>query len=422
MALLHYALRHASTYGITICALTCDHGLRGEASKADVKFVQDYCAANGVPVLSFARTGVKDKSEASARKWRLSCYAQAIKEQTLSDGSLWQSADAVATAHHADDNAETVLFHLSRGCSLAGAVGITDTQIGGVSLIRPLIAATRAEIDDYIAQNGVPYVIDATNADNDYTRNKLRHNVLPALADAVPEAVSAMYRFSRMAEETEAYFADLIANQKVITPVEGGYFIKNTQEKAVFTRAARTVMMRLGKADYTYEHLAALYDLQFAERGKKFEFLGLTAYCEEGGLAVFLPTMADLSQEMNFFTFINGQEQNFYGVSLCYANKPQNLTGKVLRFDVNAVPQDAVLRFARTGDTFTKFGGGSKKLGDYFTDKKISVRLRGRIPVLAAGNQILMVCGVEIADQIKVTSQTKEVGYILCQDYCKKGE
>jgi tRNA(Ile)-lysidine synthetase-like protein len=91
---------------------------------------------------------------------------------------------------------------------------------------------------------------------------------------------------------------------------------------------------------------------------------------------------------------------------------------KVLQFDEDEIPKDAKVCFKRAGDKFTKYGGGTKSLGDYFTDKKIPPRLRGVIPVIVGGqSQILAVCGVEISDKIKVTEKTKRVGYLICADY-----
>ena len=92
---------------------------------------------------------------------------------------------------------------------------------------------------------------------------------------------------------------------------------------------------------------------------------------------------------------------------------------KVLKFDYDAVPEDAVVRTMREGDKFTKFGGGTKNLGDFYTDRKIPVRLRKIIPVVASGSNVLMVCGVEISDGIKITEGTKNVFFSISPDYKK---
>ena len=175
MALLHYIHAHAAEYNITLTALNCDHGIRGEASARDSAFVADYCEKNSIP-LSLYVADRKLESEGEARAWRIfECYVAEAAH-----------CDCVATAHHLGDNAETVLFNLARGTALSGMKGITDEDLSKAAgrpfkLIRPLIACTREEIDEYVAANGIPYVDDETNFETDYTRNKIRQKVMPEL-------------------------------------------------------------------------------------------------------------------------------------------------------------------------------------------------------------------------------------------------
>ncbi len=84
-----------------------------------------------------------------------------------------------------------------------------------------------------------------------------------------------------------------------------------------------------------------------------------------------------------------------------------------MKFSVDAIPENAVVRNMKAGDRFEKFGGGTKNLGDYFTDKKIPKSIRGAIPLIAGGNEILAVCGIEISDKIKVTQKTEKIGHII---------
>ncbi len=88
-----------------------------------------------------------------------------------------------------------------------------------------------------------------------------------------------------------------------------------------------------------------------------------------------------------------------------------------MKFDFFAVPETAVIRFMKEGDKFTKFGGGTKNLGDYFTDRKIPPRIRKRVPLVADGSEVLAVGGVEISDKIKITDNTEVISYLICEDY-----
>lgn len=426
MALLHYLISRAEEYGITVTALNCEHGLRGEDSVNDSQFVKDYCKTRNVPIKCYsADCGIlaKDRGisvETAARNWRRECYADAAEHFNA----------AIATAHHLNDNAETVLFNLARGSGLAGLTGIGDTYINvsGVKplkLIRPLIGCSREEIDEYISENNIPYVEDKTNLTDDYTRNKIRHNVLPELEKAVSGAAAAIYRFSRIAAEDEEYFKKLIAERGIVRRTPLGYEIMHCNEKPIFKRAVLQVTEACAIKDYTSDHLERLYALQFAEKGKKFEFLGLTAFKEEGKIAICIDFSAENSENScPFLTYFNEKRSTWFGQYL-YIGKEESATRelpenpKILKLDLNKIPETAVIRQMREGDRFKKFGGGTKNLGDYFTDKKIPVRIRKQIPVIADGREILVVCGVEISDRVKVDDSTKAVALCIAEDYVK---
>lgn len=423
MALLHYLLAHGKEYGISVSAVNFDHGMRGEASACDSAFVADYCKEMGVPLLFYKWEDESvQKSETSARNWRRERYIEAAERFNA----------VIATAHHLNDNAETVLFNLARGSGLSGLTGIGDTDLcasgdKAVKLIRPLISCSREEIEEYIAENGIPYVDDQTNFTDNYTRNKIRHNVLPELEKAVPNAARAIYRFSRIAAEDEEYFENLIKERKLVKHTSFGYEVAHCVEKPIFKRAVLQVINDCGLKDYTSEQLERLHDLQFCEKGKKFEFLGLTAYSEEGKIAICIYQTLDYSQNVQpFYDYCSAKQSTFCGQILQivraenFKDEPLKFKNpKTLKFDFDKIPQTAVIRFMCEGDKFKKFGGGTKNLGDYFTDKKIPVRIRKYIPVVANGNEILIVCGVEISDNVKVCGNTKTVAFCVAEGYVK---
>lgn len=455
MALLHYLYSSAAQYNINFSALNCDHAMRGEESARDSAFVIDYCKKLGIPLLSFKADGIC-KNENMARFWRVfRCYTIAhadsdkwaenfdyqslgIKPVIYSPDGKWRGCDDVATAHHMDDNAETVLFNLARGTGLSGMCGIQDSKNGYEwSTVHPLVSVSRKDIDEYVAANNIPYVDDSTNFSDDYTRNYIRHNVLPALEKTVPGAARAIYRFSRLAAEDEEYFARQV--KKIVTHNGWyGYKIAHSDESVIFKRAALYVIERYQKKDYTSAQAQRLYELQFAENGKKFEFLGLTAFKEEDGIAINDNYFAKaVSDGMPYAEFYSGGYDNYFDQIVFISTERdweedrvlaeerfidedgRRTPYKILKCDGGCIPDDAVVRTMRQGDKFKKFGGGTKNLGDFFTDRKIPVRLRSIIPVIASGNNILMVCGVEISDEIKVTGKTQAVRYVVSADYSK---
>ena len=431
MALLHYLLAHAEEYNITVCAVNFDHGIRGESSVHDSAFVAAYCKDRGVPLIFYKWTSDGAKTETAAHFWRFMKYTQAVQPQTLPNGEKWDGADAVATAHHLNDNAETVLFNLARGSGLAGLTGITDEEYSAIvskpfKIIRPLIACPRAEIEEYVAQNDIPYVDDETNFTDDYTRNKIRRNVLPALESAVPGAAGAIYRFSRIAAEDEEYFREIIERQGLIKRTEFGFEIANCPQKSIFKRAVLQCLSEYGVRDYTFGHLETLYALQFAGRGKKFEFCGCTAFNEGNKIALCNPPLLKMQEEdSSFFDYFNfAASPVFWGqplyIGVAESEPKLNIScPKTLKFDFDKIPPTAVIRFMRAGDRFTKFGGGTKNLGSYFTDLKIPARIRAHIPVVADGNDILLICGVEISQKVKTDANTQTAAVCVATDYVK---
>ena len=418
MALLHYLKMHAAEYGITLSALNCDHGIRGEASERDSAFVKAYCGGNCIELHSFKAEKGSLNNENTARIWRWSCYNSVLEEG---------KADLIATAHHLNDNAETVLFNLARGTALSGMRGITDLPILG--LIRPLISVSREEIDSYIEENKIPYVTDESNLTDDYTRNKIRHNVLPALEEAVNGAAANIYRFSRLAAEDEEYF-DREVDKIIVRRSDYGFVIKPCAERVIFRRAAHKIVAEsYQRKDYTSEHLNRLFDLQSADNGKKFGFLGLVAVKEEGGVAI--ADACELTYEaegMPFSENLHCDQINMYAGRIACAEYSEyendaleilNATQtplKSLKFDIDKIPENAVIRFKRAGDKFTKFGGGTKSLSDYLTDKKVPQSMRATLPLVCVESEVLIVGGVEISDKIKLTEDTKNVGTFICRD------
>lgn len=407
MALLHYLLKSGGGFGITVSALNCDHGIRGEDSERDSAFVKAYCGDNGISLRFLKAEKGSFKDENGARKWRLDCYRRVLAEGF---------ADVIATAHHLNDNAETVLFNLARGTSLAGLKGITDEPSLGI--IRPLISVSRGEIDEYIGSNNIPFVTDESNFSDRYTRNRIRHNVLPALEDAVGGAARNIYNFSRLAAEDEEYFARKA--EEIIFRRGDAFLIKPCPERVIFKRAVHAIVARgFDKIDYTSEQFERLFLLQSAGNGKRFEFLGLAAVREEEGVAIMRADGLNLqSEEIPFSAALKAQS---------YAGKPlviacgENAEGvppqyKTLKFDLDRIPEGAAVRLRREGDRFTKFGGVSKSLSDYFTDKKVPQSIRSSLPLVCDGNEVLIICGVEISDRVRLSENTVRPAYIAYGD------
>lgn len=433
MSLLHLMSANAKTYGITLSALNCDHTIRGKASADDSRFVKEECARLGVPLISFVWTqysqgeitsGVEEK----AREWRHECYLTATKKCILPDGNLWKGADCVALAHHANDNAETVIFNIMRGTSASGLTGIKDCEIypNGecVKVIRPLINCTREEIDAYVQENAISFVVDNTNFSNDYTRNKIRNVLIPVMQEISPALINAMTRLSLLCERDEEYFNKVIKDRGLFNFERGECFLSFCEEKVIFSRLCLLAFKSLNVKDYTFEAIERLYALQFKQNGKKFCFLCLTAFKEEGRIVICRDEeYVDCEISLSEYFYKDCEEFCSQSLSLIKTKASQSFLVsatspyKTLYLDADKVSPSAVIRFFKNGDVFEKFGGGTKKLGDYFTDKKIPSRLRRKIPLIVDGNNVLCVCGVEISKSVELDDKSVNAFCITSNDY-----
>ena len=395
VALLHSLLHAAPRWGISVRALTCEHGIRGEESLRDLSFCEGLCRDWGVP-LRIYRADVPARAkrahrglEEEARLFRYACFARAVAEG-------W--ADVVATAHHRDDAAETVLFRLARGTSPAG-MNVFPPRAG---VIRPFLDVTRAEIDEYIAANALPYVEDGSNADVTYTRNALRRLVMPPLERAVPGAAEHLVKFAVLAAEDDAFLTAL-AEEKVAFCGEEAC-IPLFLPRPLFSRAVLCAVKKLGaERDYTAANAAEAARLQALQSGRRVCLpQGLEAFREGETLVIGKP-VPPFAGEIAFSLGDFPEAALFAG---------EGKRAGALSFDVDALPSGCVIRTRREGDVFTPYRGKERTLKKFFSDRKIPARLGNRLPLVARGSVVLAVCGAEICDSIKVTSDTVRLGYL----------
>ena len=198
-----YLLCKLLEQGYDVCAAHYNHCLRGEESERDERFVRELCARRGVElsvgrgdVSGFARENGLGIEEA----------ARDLRYAFLSEAAKTLSADLIATAHNADDNAETMLINLARGTGLRGLGGIPPRR---GDIIRPMLYTTRAEIEEYLSESSISHVEDSTNAQDDYTRNRIRHSVVPVLRGVNPDFAMSAARAARLLREDELYLESL---------------------------------------------------------------------------------------------------------------------------------------------------------------------------------------------------------------------
>lgn len=203
MCLLHFLHSNAGKLGIEVCAASFDHKLRGAESLSDRDFVATWCAENGID----CTLGSADVRQCAERDGiGIEEAARACRYAFLESAAGQRGCNIIATAHNADDNAETMLLNLTRGSGLKGLCGIPPRR---GNIIRPLLGTTRAQVEEYLSENGVPHVEDSTNESDDYTRNVLRHHVMPVLKGINPAFSEAALRTARLLREDEEYLSGM---------------------------------------------------------------------------------------------------------------------------------------------------------------------------------------------------------------------
>jgi len=415
VALLHYLKGQEKACGFVLSAVHCEHGIRGEESLADAQFVKELCADWQVPLYTFFEdcpakaVNEKISLETAARNFRRACFRTLLEEN---------KADFIATAHHKNDDAETVLFRLARGASLTGVGGMSE--VNG-KILRPFLAFSKAEIHVYAQENGLAYREDATNASTAYTRNQLRLEVLPKLEESVPGAVDNLVRFSHLAAEDDALlyeYAKPLLSMDV--DLDGGQTVHLDfcQQKPLFRRACLLALKTLGvEKDYTALHLENAYALQKLQRGAKQTFpQGVEAERVEDGVLFYRKkTQTEKMCVAPKLFDKNGFDGGRYAVNVSSFPIEDEKNGwRILRVDGNKIPKNAVYRFRREGDEMERFGGGRKTLKKVFNEAKTPVSEREFLPLIADvdGKEVYVVCGVEISEKVKVTADTKETLYV----------
>jgi tRNA(Ile)-lysidine synthase len=222
VVLLHALLKQGWS-GLVVCHL--NHSLRGQDSDQDADFVQHLAAQAGVP---FEHQKVDVQIVAEKRRISLELAAREVREQFFSSVASRVGTRFVFLAHHADDQAETILGNLCRGTALRGMRGMDSSAdtVGGLVKLRPLLQVTRAEVDHYVEAHDLKFREDASNATGDFRRNRLRHEVLPLLNEVFARDVSeTLVRAGGVAARDDAYLQqqalDFIEGQQLLLPGGG---------------------------------------------------------------------------------------------------------------------------------------------------------------------------------------------------------
>jgi tRNA(Ile)-lysidine synthase len=393
--------------------------LRGDESNRDEKFVRDFAAQLHLPVnVHMADTNAyadlhKMGIQQAAREIRYTWFRETIDSLPKQEKEI----AILLTAHHADDQVETILMHLFRGTGINGLTGIPVRRTDELNLARPLLKFSKAEIKSYAAANGLSYVEDSSNEKNDYTRNLIRNQLLPQVATIFPmvqENILSTSQRLKEAEEivvqtVEAFWKKGVKNKKGIPSIPIAYWQK-VKGNATYTWG---LIKQYGFKPQQIEEVYKIFDANkgayiTSETHKLIHWEGhiqiVSNEFEKEYLTIPETVIADnnlvnLKNGVLKFEFIDNM------VDLIIDKDP-----KFAYLDASKIEWPLLYRSWESSDYFYPLGlRKKKKLNQFLGNLKLSPKHRERVTVISVSNRICWVVGKRIDDRFKMSSSTKKL-------------
>lgn len=399
--------------GISLYVLHINHMIRGEEADQDAAFVKKICTKFKVPhrVINVDVPALAEREGLSEEE-----AGRYVRYDEFSKYAYEVGATKIAVAHNSNDNAETVLMNLARGTGIKGLGGIPpkremeDANGNVVEVIRPILCLSRKEIEDYLKENEIEYRNDSTNDSTDYTRNKIRLEIMPLLENINDNAMQNITNASNELADTSDYIEKDVdeAYEEFVTEEDGKLFLSDESfaiDPIVLTGVIRKMIENIaGKLkDITRIHVGDVVSLSEKQVGKKIDLpYSIVAEREYEGISMFSESNETESETKNKEVIISFEKDDFDRTSI-----EELKYTKWLDYDKI---DDVVVRTRQKGDYIVIDGdGATKKLKKYFIDEKIPRRERDEVLLVADGNHILWVVGYRISEDVKVTPDTKKV-------------
>ena len=398
----------------------CNFQLRGADSVRDEEFVAGLAAKYNVPFLlktfdtiEYATTAKKSIEEAARDlryEWFHSFLASKKSKAVIRESAMDLSAqvDYILTAHHADDNIETVLMNFFRGTGIAGLKGIVPKH---GQLIRPLLFARRSELEAYVKEQQLPFVTDHTNLENEYTRNYFRNTIIPLVSERYPNACSNVLKNIRRFRETDKLYQQAVqVHKKKLLELKGP--------------EAHIPVLKLLK---TVPLATVLYEI--------IKDYGFTAHQTDDAVALLQSETGKYIQSATHRVIKN---RNWLIISPCKSEEAQHIlieeTDKIIFFkqgrikiekqlkvtvdksalvaqlDAREINFPLLLRKWKQGDYFYPLGmQKKKKLSRFLIDQKYSLTQKENTWVVEMDKKIIWIIGIRIDDRFKITATTKNI-------------
>ena len=426
--LLYFLKKFQQRFNISLAAFHLNHLLRGNDAGLDESFCEQLCSKFNIPFYSVCRNvklfsqKKKMSVEEAGRKIRYSELDKLIKKTEF---------NKIATAHHLNDNAETVLLNLIKGTGLKGISGIPIIR---GNIIRPVLSVSKEEILKYLAEENLDFRIDKTNQDLDYDRNYIRNELLPLIRKHLnPSVETALFNSSRNFRNIYSYIFntarkelnDLDSDKQILrVPLSK----LNNLDEELLTFFLKELTGRNFSENLTFNNIKALKNLIVKDSGVKLKVSGnLIVYKERDDLIFFrkseYPEQIMVSEEMHL-----GKEKRI-GNLIISANSVdiekisygKEKTRELISGD-NIFGDKFIIRTWKEGDRFIPFGmKGSKLVSDFLNEVKIESYRKKEQLVLVNGSKIVWVIGHRIDDRFKIRKDTSKV-LELCLKIRPKGK
>lgn len=415
VCLLDMLSKLAPKLDFSLCAVHVNHMIRGEEADRDQQYVEELCEKYGVSLIT-KRIDVpalsKENGESLEEAGRKARYEAFFGVEGV---------DKIAVAHHKDDQAETVLYNIVRGSSVKGAGGMRPVRD---NIIRPLLCLGRGQIEAYLSENNIAFCTDSTNLCSDYTRNKLRNQVIPMLEESInADAVGNINDFANDLSECYDFIkssADTIYSEAVRKGTCGELLINvamTVQSPGILRR--EVIVRALGELaggvkDITRRHINAVDSLFLNEVSKKvvlpYGLLAVRDYEEvricRGNVVAEVPVKPEIVLTIRDF------DGNW-----------QKLTNDYTKvFDYDKIEGNVILRTRMPGDYIVLDDKGHKKsLKKFFIDEKIPERIRDSVWLVAEGSNILWIIGYRVSASCRTCDSTKRILEIALRRNCDDG-
>ncbi len=396
VCMLHLLVRRARETGMRVCAAHYEHGIRGAESLRDAAFVERLCGSLGVPLVI-----EHGDVPAYAAEHRLGTEeaARKLRYKFLADAAARMDCRYIATAHNADDNAETMLFNLARGSGTRGLGGIPAQRD---NIIRPLIAVTRAEIEAYLAENALDHVEDSTNAQDEYSRNLIRHAVMPPLRRINPGFAAAAARTAELLRQDEDYFDNAV--RRFLDECFDGESVACAALTALHPAVSSRAVRALWGRSLDMAHVDAVLALAAGEGLGYADLPGGRVRREQGRIYFKEPEKRTVTERalvagelldvpeagLRLRTFFSVYTGEIYGLFKTYCLKCESIYGNVK------------CTGRQPGDRFSPAGRGcTKSLKSLFTERHMTQRQRDTTVVIRDDKGIAAVVGFGTDERCK---------------------